>query len=396
MATSSRRLAFSLGLAACVLLSPACAVSRPSEPFTELPKPSHSRTRYEVRTASGLEALCLVNALGGNPLTMQSMSGEAAYWRAKLDPASIAAIEPFARWMKRSGSPVNGLLLKPFVAAGAESLDEVIALCDRRPRLEEAMKAVQAESGPRNTYYEPKGFEEFARLLKPLGVLMRGLKAAGFEEEWAATTRPRLEAQGERLLAKANSYNVVPMVERALGFSLGSDEVRFYLLEDLKPYGNHIIPGIFATEPRIPDDHIVRTALHELMHDPCYRVDPEFWKTSDVAFSDPFVAKAYKGRNTDFGYNNPGYYYVENAVRAMEQISSEELGIGRPRKERFGPSEDGGMHVLAPAFYVLMKDEGMLSSDEGFRAFIIRMAREGKFAKGKIEGLSRRYFDLDY
>jgi hypothetical protein len=50
------------------------------------------------------------------------------------------------------------------------------------------------------------------------------------------------------------------------------------------------------------------------------------------------------------------------------------------------------MHVLAPAFLVLMEKEGMLDTEEGFRAFIIRMAREGKFRKGAIEKLYREYF----
>jgi len=221
---------------------------------------------------------------------------------------------------------------------------------------------------------------------------MKGLKASGFEEEWASKTKPRLDEQGSRLLAKARSYNVVPVVERALGYSLPTGRIRFYLLENLKPYGNHIIPGVFATEPRIPDDHIVRTAVHELLHDPCYQVDPEFWRVSDIAFGDPFVSDAYRRRNSDFGYNDPGYYYVENAVRALEQLASEELGIGQARSDRFGPWEDGGMHVLAPIFYVLMKDEGMLATEEGFRAFIIRMAKEGKFAKGKMKPLYDRYF----
>jgi hypothetical protein len=379
-------------LAATIAIASSCAHAPEPRAFEQLPPPSHESTQWEVKTASGLEAICFVNALAGNPLSLRVARAQAELWRSRLGPAAIAALRPFERRIAEKHEPLNALLLKPFVAAKAESLDEAIALCDRPAELEAAIVAAQKETGPRNIYYTPDGFKEFAALLPSLKLVLAGLKDAGFEEDWKARVRPGLEEEGARMLAKAAAYNVVPVVEGALGFSLPSNRITFYLVENLRPYGNHVIPGVFASDPHIPDEHIVRTALHELLHDPCYTYDPEYWRATDAIWKDRFVSEAYRKRNLDYGYNNPGYFFNENAVRAMEQLLSESLGIGQPRRERFGAWEDGGMHVLAPAFYVLMREAGMLETGEGFRAFIIRMVAEGKAGPGKMEALYRRYF----
>jgi len=144
-----------------LLAATACASVKNRDGLETLPPPSHESTAWEMRTASGLDALCLVNALAGNPLSLQNLGAEAAYWRDKLDVGAIGALEPFERRVRERREPLNAFLLKPFVAAGAESLDEVIALCGKPDELEAAMKAVQEASGPRNSYYQPEGFKEF-------------------------------------------------------------------------------------------------------------------------------------------------------------------------------------------------------------------------------------------
>ena len=50
---------------------------------------------------------------------------------------------------------------------------------------------------------------------------------------------------------------------------------------------------------------------------------------------DRFVWDAYESRDPKFGYNNPGYYVVENSVRALDQIAFERLGVARPLSDRF-------------------------------------------------------------
>jgi hypothetical protein len=78
-------------------------------------------------------------------------------------------------------------------------------------------------------------------------------------------------------------------------------------------------------------------------------------------------------------------------VDALEQVVSEELGVARPLHERFGPDEDGGMHVLAPAIYVLIRQEGFPQQEETFQDFMIRMVRQGKLAPGNMEALVKAF-----
>lgn len=75
---------------------------------------------------------------------------------------------------------------------------------------------------------------------------------------------------------------------------------------------------------------VLRLVHDELLHDPCYTYDPEFWKSMGSVARDRFVWDAYGSRDPKFGYSNPDYYVVENSVRALEQIASERLGVARP------------------------------------------------------------------
>ena len=50
------------------------------------------------------------------------------------------------------------------------------------------------------------------------------------------------------------------------------------------------------------------------------------------------------------------------------------------------------MHVIAPALYVLMRDEGFPADGEGFREFVLRLYRDGRLRRGKMKALYDRFF----
>jgi hypothetical protein len=65
--------------------------------------------------------------------------------------------------------------------------------------------------------------------------------------------------------------------------------------------------------------------------------------------------------------------------------------VAWPLSQRFGPDEDSGMHVLAPAIYVLIKQEDFPQQDETFQDFTIRMVQQGKLAPGNLESLMKDF-----
>ncbi|MFW5690173.1 MAG: hypothetical protein ACOC1U_11435, partial [Spirochaetota bacterium] len=379
-----------------LILIGACATPREVE---TLPPPSHESTSWEVRTAGGLEAIAFLNALVHYPLVYPHFRSTVTRFEIGMPDHIEEAVTALGAYSEEHfrGAP-GSPLFKPLAACAfvygdpLDTIGDVLELLEDEPRMEGALARVQDLTGPRNVYYTPEGFAELMGVVAPVRTIFAYLEERGFEEDWNRRIRPRLETQAAHLLSVAESYNVVPEVETLLGFSLPSDHVVFFVLEYIKPFGNHIIPGYFATEPWIPDELIVRTAVHELMHDPCYTYDPEFWEAMGSALRDRFVWDAYESRDPKFGYNNPGYYAVENSVRALDQIASERLGVARPRADRFDEREDGGMHVLAPALYVLMRDAGFPAGDEGFRDLVIRLHREGTLRRGRMRELYDRFF----
>ena len=357
-----------------------------------LPPPSHTNTEWHVKISCGLDTLCLLNGLTGDTLSLQRMGADIAFWKGKLNPEERESLDFLTRWRKETRTPVHSLVLKPFTAAGADSLQDVIDLCDSPGVMREALLDIQDECRLRNTYYDEEGYIGFAAHLPYLKSVLEGLERCGFDEYWEESVKPGLSDQAARLTAYVRGYNIVPEVEKALGFSLPSGTVTFYLCEYLQPYGNHVLPGVFATETKIPDEHAVRTAIHELLHNPCYNYDPRFWHTADLVWKDDFIRTRFEKRDPAWGYNTFGDYYVEDAVRALEQHISMRLGIAVPLSRRFGP-EEGGDHVLAAVFFELMTRHGFGETGEGFREFIIRMGKEGVLSNGELKTEYAAYMD---
>lgn len=113
--------------------------------------------------------------------------------------------------------------------------------------------------------------------------------------------------------------------------------------------------------------------------------------TSPVVSDVPFVAQHFETHDVNRGYNDWQGYVGESCTDVAEQFISEELEIARPVRARFGADEDGGMHVLAPALYVLARSEGFPQNGETFQAFVIRMVDEQKLAPGKLESLKEDF-----
>ncbi|MBN1647400.1 MAG: hypothetical protein JW874_05145 [Spirochaetales bacterium] len=358
-----------------------------------LPPPCHTASTWKVEISCGIDALCLLNGLAGNQLSVQRMGPEIDYWKSRFNQEELDSLDKLTQWQCDSATAMHSLVLKPFSAAGADSLKEIIDLCENPDQMQKALLEIQESTGPRNTYYDEKTFDIFASHLGELQIVLLALDRLGFSAYWEKEISEKLKNQARRTLKYVSAFNIIPEVEKALGFSLPSDKITFYLCEYLQPYGNHVLPGVFATETRIPDEHLVRTAIHELLHDPCYNYDPRFWHTADLVWEDHFIRRSYEHRDTRYGYNNFGYYYVENAVRALEQYISSRTGIAQPLSGRFGPEEDGGMHVLAAVFYEIMETYRFSEYTGGFREFIIAMGKSGILSTGDLKSFYERFME---
>jgi hypothetical protein len=137
--------------------------------------------------------------------------------------------------------------------------------------------------------------EKFQEILPDVKMLLTYLKDSGFEVYWQETILPKLAADLERVGSGTNPYNIVPQIESVLGFGLPSDSVTVSLVYFEWPYGHHILGTHFSTIPK--DEGVIRTTIHELLHNPFNNTDPAFWKAANSLKNDPQLTRAFDQRD---------------------------------------------------------------------------------------------------
>lgn len=122
-----------------------------------------------------------------------------------------------------------------------------------------------------------------------------------------------------------------------------------------------------------------------MMHPPyILENDAELKSAIESLRADKFFMNKVEHHNPSFGYNTLEGFVEEDCVQAIDQLITEQIGVGLKPKARWTASDDG-MHVLAVALYGMMKEEKFPSRDKSFRDFFVRMQREGHFKPGNIE-----------
>ncbi len=372
------------------LLLSACSPSiRPTPP-----SPSHTTTTWQVRTSVALEALAFLNALTGDPLVAPSYTAAVDHFSTQFSPVTQQALKNLAALRDKTGSKLQGILFKPFVAAHAETIDDMLALIADPERMREALLQYDHSGVEYNQYYSAASWKTFVQALPDLETALRALQGTGFEQYWEDNFKPALDAQAAHLQEYLAQYNIIPTIEQYLGFSLSDDTVTVYLAYFFKPYGNHVIDNTFVTEPGVPDEHLVRTAIHELLHDPYNYADSSFRKATDTLEQDPLFKQHMEQSNPDYAYNTWYPYLAENCVRALEQLISEQVGVAQDIHTRWGQGEDEGMFSMAAVLYSIMKQENFATSGESFQSFLARMVQEGRLTPEKTQALYDTFFQV--
>jgi len=90
------------------------------------------------------------------------------------------------------------------------------------------------------------------------------------------------------------------------------------------------------------------------------------------------------------GYNTTVGYIEEDSVQALEEIVSEELGVGRFARG-YWYAQDGGMHVLAPAIYVAYK-QALAQHPEPYSQWFVQAVERGQLNGPPLRSAIRRFF----
>jgi hypothetical protein len=126
------------------------------------------------------------------------------------------------------------------------------------------------------------------------------------------------------------------------------------------------------------------------MHPPYRADDPTVRHAIELLGRDALILDKVAHHDPSFGYNTASGLIEEDSVEALEQIVSEEFGVGRtPRIYWY--SQDGGMHLLAPAIYVSYK-QALAQHPEPYSQWFVHAVENGQLRGPSLQKAVTRFF----
>ena len=305
--------------------------------------PFHTTTGWELQPSQKYDVLCLLNALSGDAFYLRYYQTEYDHFHPLFTPEEQAAFVQLKRVIKDEGqSIISAKLALYFSAVDDETIPEMIRATHESSAIKTALQ--------KTSYWNADGWQTYEAARLALELALRALERVGFPAYWEANAKPRVEKRIAELAPDLRKYNVVPAIEKHLGFPLSSHTIKVYLLAYSEPHGIRITGLRFLTHLSYPFSIVLHNAIHESMHPPYAKDDVAVHEAIELLGKDPLVVDKVQHHDASFGYNTAASYIEEDSVEALEQIVSEKFGVGSNPCE-YWREHDDGMHVLAAAMY---------------------------------------------
>jgi hypothetical protein len=343
----------------------------------------HTTTDWQLKPSLKYDALCLLNALSGDPYYLHYYQAEYDHFHSLFSPDEQAAFQQLKHVIKdEGGGIVSAKLVLYYSVVDDETLPEMIRTAHDSSRMEAALK--------KTPYWSEEGWKNYEEARPALETALRGLDRVGFAAYWTQSVKPKVERRIRELSPELPKYNIVPVIERYLGFSLPSDAITVYLLAYSEPHGIRITGLRFLTHESYPFEIVLRNAIHESMHPPYNANDAAVRQALSLLGRDPLVADKVEHHDHSFGYNTALGYIEEDSVQALEQIVSEEVGVGRDARQ-YWQQQDGGMHVLAAAIYVEYK-AALKHGSQPYSQWLVQAVEHGQLRGEKLQRTVNEFF----
>lgn len=344
---------------------------------------SQRTTVWELRPSLKYDALSLLNALSGDPFYLKYYQREYDYFHPLFSTEEQAAFRQLKRVLKDEGRGiVSATLTLYYSTVDDETLPDMIRTAHDSSR----MKASLQET----PYWIPEAWTNFERATPALETALRALDRVGFAEYWAQAAKPRVEKRIAALSPDLPKYDIVPAIEKCLGFSLPSHTITIYLLAYSEPHGTRVTGLRFLTHISYPFGIVLHNAIHESMHPPYHTSDAAVRHAVDLLGRDPLIVDKVVHHDPSFGYNSMSGYIEEDSVEALEQIVSEEFGVGRNARI-YWYTQDGGMHLLAPAIYVSYK-RALRQHPQPYSQWFVDAVEAGHLRGSELRSTVRMFF----
>ena len=331
----------------------------------------HTNTTWQLKPSLKYDTLCLLNTLSGDPYYLHYYQAEYDHFHPLFTAEEQAAFVQLKHVLKdEKGGIISATLALYFSTVSDESLPEMIRTAHDSSAMQAALR--------KTSYWSESGWKTYEEARPALETALRALDRVGFPDKRITELAPDLP-----------QYNIVPAIEKLLGFPLPSDTITVYLLNYSQPHGIRITGLRFLTHVSYPFRIVLHNAIHESMHPPYDINDPEVGNAVALLGNDPLVADKVQHHDPSLGYNSPLGYIEEDSVQALEQIVSEQFGVGRNPCE-YWRVQDGGMHLLATALYTGYK-AALAQKPESYSSWLVHAVTSGQLLGDRLKATVGSY-----
>jgi len=343
----------------------------------------HANTDWDMKPSMKYDAICLLNVLSGDPYYLQYYQGEYDHFHPLFNPEENAGFTQLKRVIKdEGGGIVSARLALYYSVVNDETLPEMIRTAHDSSGMQAALK--------KTPYYDEGEWKNYEKARPALESALRALDRVGFPAYWKQKAEPGIEKRIAELSPDLSKYDIVPRIERYLGFPLPSRTITVYLLAYSEPHGIRITGLRFLTHESYPFQIVLHNAIHEPMHPPYDANDPKVLKAIDLLGKDSLIVDKVTHHDASFGYNTADGYIEEDSVEALEQIVAEQFGVGRDPRE-YWKEQDGGIHALAAAIYVGYK-AAVQQSSVTYSEWFVHAVESGELRGEKLRATVEAFF----
>jgi hypothetical protein len=343
----------------------------------------HTTTDWQLKPSLKYDTLCLLNVLSGDPYYLHYYQAEYDHFHPMFTPAEQDAFVQLKHILKdEDGGIVSATLTLYFSTVDDETLPEMIRTAHDSSAMQAALR--------KTSYWSDDSWQSYNKARPALEVALRALDRVGFPAYWAQTAKPRVDKRIGELAPELPRYNIIPAIEKLLGFPLQSQTITVYLLNYSEPHGIRITGLRFLTHVSYPFRIVLHNAIHEPMHPPFDTKDPAVQHAIDLLGAYPLVADKVEHHDKSFGYNSVPGYVEEDSVQALEEIISEQFGVGR-KPCQYWRQQDGGIHVLAAAIYVDYK-AALAKQPETYSRWFTDAVNNGQLRGAKLKATVDSFF----
>jgi hypothetical protein len=331
------------------------------------------RTIWRVNPSEGQDAVAFLAPLSGRELYTRYYAEDAALFAPKLTEATRTAVP--ALWQSAEDEGVglfspNLALILSHAESDATIDDLLTALNDPEGRIRPAFQA--------GTYWNESDWTWFVGKAEQLQAVFADLKAAGFAAFRQERAGAAVDAGLAMLRAALPAFDVIRVEERVTGRTF-EPEIDITVLYFSKPHGIKVKGQRFLQSADYDVGTTVRIAAHELLHPPIPMDGPAALAALAVIGRDPLIARIVSEHDPRWGYTTLDGLFNEDLCQALDQIVSEDLGVGRNPADRWRKADDG-IHVMAAGFYGLLRQDRWVREGGSIEAWVLDAARQGRLA----------------